>query len=338
MNETAPLISIVMPAYNAEPYIAEAIESVLVQTLSDWELIIVNDGSNDNTVAVVEGFTDPRVKLINQENKGCYYARNVGLKKARGKYIGLLDADDWYEPFHLELTTDFMEMYTECSLVGTNYYLVDSAGHKTLGCNKDEILGRSGDGVISDYFSAAIRNRCFPITNCAVFRKEKIEELGEFDESFLMGGDHEFWTRWAMRSNFGYIDMPTCYYREDTPGSVRKNLERSIRMRLKAWKKLTSMEPRQLPCWSSYSRFRSHRIFRMVCLTIATGYFKEMKEFAAIWPASPRHCLWWMGKMLAMLPGFCHRAMHSMMWRFEFVRYRQGKPTDTEDQKKSGSS
>ncbi|MDW8106404.1 MAG: glycosyltransferase family 2 protein [Armatimonadota bacterium] len=99
-----PLVSILTPAYKAEPYIGQAIESVLAQTMPDWELIIVEDCSPDNTAQVVEQYLgDPRIKLIrNEQNLGECGARNRALDVARGEWITLLDADDWYEPQRLE--------------------------------------------------------------------------------------------------------------------------------------------------------------------------------------------------------------------------------------------
>ncbi|MCS6922783.1 MAG: glycosyltransferase [Fimbriimonadales bacterium] len=99
-----PLVSILTPAYKAEPYIGQAIESVLAQTMPDWELIIVEDCSPDNTAQVVEQYLgDPRIKLIrNEQNLGECGSRNRALDVARGEWIALLDADDWYEPNRLE--------------------------------------------------------------------------------------------------------------------------------------------------------------------------------------------------------------------------------------------
>jgi succinoglycan biosynthesis protein ExoO len=106
-----PLVSILTPAYKAEPYIGQAIESVLAQTMPDWELIIVEDCSPDNTAQVVERYLDdPRITLIhNEQNLGANGSRNRALEVAQGKWIALLDADDWYEPQRLERLVQFAE-------------------------------------------------------------------------------------------------------------------------------------------------------------------------------------------------------------------------------------
>lgn len=103
-----PAVSVIIPAYNAARYLKNAVASVLFQTFKDWELLIVDDGSTDDTQAVVNSFTDPRIKYIRQENAGVASARNVGLGQAAGRYIAFLDADDIWIRNKLELQMAFM--------------------------------------------------------------------------------------------------------------------------------------------------------------------------------------------------------------------------------------
>ncbi len=106
-----PKVSIITPTYNVEPYIAQCIESVLAQTLTDWEMILVDDASTDGTVAVIERYLgDPRLKLFrNETNQGAGYTRNRCLDEATGEWIAILDSDDWYEPNRLERLVQFAE-------------------------------------------------------------------------------------------------------------------------------------------------------------------------------------------------------------------------------------
>jgi len=106
------LVSIIMPTFNRADTIKRAIRSVQSQTFTDWELIVVDDGSTDNTVALIEG-CDPRLKLIRQENRGTAGARNAGLRAAAGSYIAFLDSDDEWLPHHLELCVGFLEAFPE---------------------------------------------------------------------------------------------------------------------------------------------------------------------------------------------------------------------------------
>lgn len=318
------LVTVVMPAYNAAPWIGDAIDSVLAQTLPDWELIVVNDGSTDGTEDIVRKYDDPRIRLISQQNGGPSSARNAGISLARGKYISLLDADDWYAEGHLAKTTEFLERHPECALVGTNYSLVKRGGEVQVGCRPNEILGRPGDGIVPDFFKVATRNRSFPVTCGMVFRSDLLASMGVFDESLDGAEDQEFQVRWAMRAKCGYIDDRLGYYRSYTPGSVRKDLGMTIRMRVRMWEKLVRMEPQVSLCRRSYARFRSFYMFRLVALAVATGFFDEAKAAAAVWPRSPGHLHWWMGQALVCLPRVCQQALHVVLRRFRFVRSRQG--------------
>jgi glycosyltransferase involved in cell wall biosynthesis len=105
-----PLVSVIMPTFNRADTIRRAIRSVQAQTFTDWELIVVDDGSTDNTVAMIEG-CDPRLKLIRQENQGTAGARNAGLSASAGSYIAFLDSDDEWLPHHLELCVSFLEAF-----------------------------------------------------------------------------------------------------------------------------------------------------------------------------------------------------------------------------------
>jgi glycosyltransferase involved in cell wall biosynthesis len=324
-----PLVTVVIPAYNAEPWIGEAIESVIEQQLESWELIVVDDGSNDNTVAVVQGYGDPRIRVLTQETqialregfKGPSRTRNVGFRAARGRYIALLDADDWFEKRHLLLTTEFLEQHPECSLVTTNYHFVKSDGTRELGMAPGEVLGRPGDGVIDDFFDFPKGNRTFPITCGVVIRRRLLSDFGPFDESFTIAEDLEFWIRWALGSSFGYIDEPTSCYRIDVPGSNRKDLSLSIRMRRRVWQKLTASEDRTNPRWPSYAKFRSQCMFRLTAKAVATDNYDEATILSSIWPRSPGHIYWWLGRSLALMPRPIKDVMRGIVEKMGILEY-----------------
>ena len=110
-------VSIIVPAYNAEKYISDTIQSVLDQTFQNWELIIINDGSKDQTAEIVSGFIDERIKLFEQENGGVSVARNTGLEYAKGQYVTFLDADDILPSHSLEARVDYLESNPDVDLV-----------------------------------------------------------------------------------------------------------------------------------------------------------------------------------------------------------------------------
>src|SRR6185312_13756108 len=130
MSAAAPLASIIMPAYNRADTIQRAVRSAQAQTVTDWELIVVDDGSTDGTGALVPP-DDPRVRLIRQENQGFVGARNTGLRAAQGRYIAFLDSDDEWMPHHLELCVGFLEAFPEERFVATEL-LEDFGGGRRI--------------------------------------------------------------------------------------------------------------------------------------------------------------------------------------------------------------
>ena len=122
-------ITVLMPAYNASNYIGEAIESVLKQTFSDFELLIIDDGSTDNTAEIVQGFKDSRIVFIQQKNAGIALALNAGLQAARAEYIARFDADDICYPNRLEMQYEFMMNNPGYIVVGSDVDYVDADGN-----------------------------------------------------------------------------------------------------------------------------------------------------------------------------------------------------------------
>lgn len=127
------LVSIITPLYNGEKYVAQTIESVLAQTYTDWEMIVVNDGSKDRSEEIVQAYAekDPRIKLFSQPNGGSASARNNGIRRAAGQYIALLDADDLWEPFFLEAQLALMKEKNAILVYGS-HKRIDENGQECL--------------------------------------------------------------------------------------------------------------------------------------------------------------------------------------------------------------
>ena len=124
-NNRNPKVSVVMSVYNGEKYLKEAIDSILNQTYKDFEFIIVNDGSTDESLEIIKSYNDPRIVLIRQENKGLATALNEGIKIAKGEYIARMDADDISEPERFKKEYKFMHVHDECVALGTNAIIID---------------------------------------------------------------------------------------------------------------------------------------------------------------------------------------------------------------------
>jgi glycosyltransferase involved in cell wall biosynthesis len=204
------LVSVMMPAYNAEDYIGSAIESVLVQSYPHWELIIVDDGSKDRTAEIAAGYADPRIRLIRQPNQGEAAARNTALEHTQGALIAFLDADDLFLPEHLEATVDFLQAHAEFDAVYTDGYHIDERGNRL-----PPLSARRRGPFAGWIFEELVRaSDVIGPPGCIVLRAKPVfEEALRFDPQIVIGPDWDFVTRYAENHPFGYLDRPTYLYR-----------------------------------------------------------------------------------------------------------------------------
>ena len=180
-------ITVLMPAYNVEKYIREAIDSVLRQTFTEFELLIVNDGSVDGTERIIRSYPDPRISLITQSNQGVSAALNTGLKQARGKYIARFDADDICYPERLREQFDFMEQHPEYVMIGTDADYMDKNGEYLL---RYENIGHTHEEILS-----RIRIYCPFVHSSVFYRKQIVLGLGGYDEKAHTFEDWLLWTK-----------------------------------------------------------------------------------------------------------------------------------------------
>lgn len=186
--------SIVIPLYNKVAYIGRAIESVLGQTVEDFELIVVDDGSTDTSADVVSSFQDDRVRLIQQENRGVASARNKGIASARCDFICLLDADDVWEPWFLEEIKELISADLNALLFSTAFKVKERDGHHLsyLQNGLANALDRNGR---LDYLACLAQSK-FPISSSSVcIHRRAFESVGCFDASLKIGEDIDMWSR-----------------------------------------------------------------------------------------------------------------------------------------------
>lgn len=196
---TAQRLTVFMPAFNAEKYIGEAIGSILNQSYEDFELLIIDDGSTDGTVTIIESFNDGRIRLLlNGDNKGLTYTRNKGLREAKGELLAILDADDWAYPNRLELQMSFMSANPEIALCGGQAILMDENG-------KD--MGHYQVPQGSAYVRENMLFRNIFINPSCMFRVSKIKDLGGYRD-FAPAEDFDLSIRIAEHYtmfNFGEV-------------------------------------------------------------------------------------------------------------------------------------
>ena len=206
-----PKISVVMPVYNGERFLEQAIDSLLAQSFQDWELIVVDDGSTDRTSQILERYTDPRFKLFRQSNRGEAGARNTGLKHMTGEYMAFLDADDVYLPNALQDLSSYLDDHPALDVVFSDGYICDQ---------QDRELMRLTE-VRPGIFTGNILNPLVTtpsVITVPVCTLTRIAIVRQYDLSFdekdnLIGTDWDFWIRLAVHAKFGYLDKLTCRYR-----------------------------------------------------------------------------------------------------------------------------
>jgi len=210
INVGTPAVSIMMPAYNAERYVARAIESVFAQSFSDWELVIVDDGSTDRTAAIAASYQDARIIVVHKVNGGEASARNVALGAMHGEYVAFLDADDEWLPGHLATAAAYLGAHTEHAGVYSDGY------HVTVDGRRLNLLStRRRPPVTGRVFDEAVRGPdLFGPPVCVVLRRQPIvRHRLAFDEDIVIGPDWDFFVRFAEVGTFGYVGRPTCLYR-----------------------------------------------------------------------------------------------------------------------------
>lgn len=210
MSEQSGLVSVMMPAYNAAQYIEEAITSLLAQSYVSWELIVVNDGSTDATAEVAGRFADPRIRLFNKTNGGESSARNVALDHARGEFIAFLDADDAYEPNHLDLAVAFLRAHPECDAVYTDGTHLDEHGTRLTSLQSR----RRGPFEGALYEQIVLASDVFGPPGCVVLRHGPVASRQlRYDPRIVIGPDWDFFIRYADRARFGYLADRSYLYR-----------------------------------------------------------------------------------------------------------------------------
>lgn len=223
-NLTLPLVSVCMPAYNAEKYIAEAIQSVLNQTYANWELIIVNDGSTDNTKLVVETqLNDDRIQLININNSGAASARNIAYRASKGKYIKFLDSDDLINPKMVEAQVALIE--NENSIISATWGRFYNNNLSTFRLNPEDCWQTlTPVGWICTSWKNA---RSMTTPGIFLIPKKLIEKAGLWDESLSLLDDMEYFTKTILAAEkVIFSNTSILYYRSGNQGSLSAQISK----------------------------------------------------------------------------------------------------------------
>jgi glycosyltransferase involved in cell wall biosynthesis len=200
-----PLISVIIPSYNAEKTIKETIQSVLNQTWQDFELLIINDGSQDATLEVIESIQDPRIKIFSYPNAGSSASRNRGIAIAKGEYISFIDADDLWTADKLEAQYKALQENSQAAVAYSWTDHIDESGQFLRSGPQQSFTGDVYARLLLEDF---IGNGSNPL-----IRAQAFAEVGDFDESLAHSEDWDLWLRLAARYHFVAVPSPQILYR-----------------------------------------------------------------------------------------------------------------------------
>ncbi len=216
-------VSVIMPVYNSEKYVAEAIQSVLNQTSRDFELIIVNDASPDNSDKIIKKFKDKRIRYFKHKtNKGKCHSNNFGIKKARGKYLMIFDSDDIMINYKIEVLAKALDLNPGAGLVYSDAWVMNEKGRITGPYSVPLASPRKITGSFRDnkYNAGKMLQRDYIPQGSTMFTKKAIRNVGLFDEEIRVGEDWDMWLRIAEKFKAFYVPVPTYLYRQRKGGLI----------------------------------------------------------------------------------------------------------------------
>lgn len=314
-----PQISVVMPLYNKEKEVERAIQSVLNQTVSDFELIVVNDGSTDNSPKEVQGIKDHRIRLINQVNSGVSAARNRGVEEAQSDLIAFLDADDEWMPDFLETIFRLRDKFPACDVFATNY-LYRSVDGTLMRPIIRGLPASNWEGIFENYFAVASKSDP-PICSSAVaISKKAITFVGCFPVGITAGEDLITWAKLALRFPIAYCSIPKAIFTlraslsgkptrlPDNEDLVGRSLENLLSEVPKVW--LKDFEE-YIALW--------HKMRAACFLRLGDG-FEAKHEIAKMRRFSKRKLLWGIYAVCAYAPSSISMEIIKILNRLKALR------------------
>jgi len=292
-------VSVIIPTYNYAAYIGKAVDSVLAQTYPDIEILVVDDGSTDNTKDVLQKYGDKLV-YIQQNNQGAAAARNLGLEEAKGGYICFLDADDTYYPDNIAEKVSFLEAQHSLDWCYSNWVWVDDVGQEIMRGDEPEV-SLAHIKAQGDVLALALQGYRLG-TNVFMFRKVLVDKIQGFDVRLKVLEDYDYYLRAAALGKLGYIDKVLCaiYQHDDSLGT---GCDKAVayRNRLRMHKKMQHMfgETLQQPAVLKAWRKQQADLYRnLATIMLAQGYLRRAKVFLGVSLANDCRqwgalLLWW---------------------------------------------
>lgn len=216
--------SVVIPLYNKGIHIADTLESVLAQTFQDFEVLVVDDGSTDDSLSRAESISSPKIQIFRQKNQGVSVARNVGIENAKGEYIAFLDADDMWHPEYLETIDRLVQKYPQSDIFVTAYEVLMGNGKKNISAQLTP-----EDGCLDSYWATLNHKYDFVWTSATTIRREALINAGMFKPGEMIGQDLDMWARVARKN-------PKVAYSSRLCVTYNRNAKENARSRVRiAW-------------------------------------------------------------------------------------------------------
>lgn len=242
-----PLVSIIIPSYNSSKFLSETIDSVIAQSYGNWELIIVDDGSTDDTSHLVKRYlNDVRIKYLYQENSGVSAARNYGYQNSKGDFVAFLDSDDVWLPESIEKKYTYLHEHADCGIVFGKMQIIDQDSKL-----RKEILDAREGHILKELL---LWKTMLPSPSSILVRRSVIEIVGLFEEKLSTAADQDFYFRCSAKYKIGKVNSVCGYYRVHT-SNMSKNTGLFEKDHLLVYKRA-----------EEFGLFKSH-IFKRICFS-----------------------------------------------------------------------
>jgi glycosyltransferase involved in cell wall biosynthesis len=272
-----PLVSVVIPTYNRSGYVVEALDSVLRQTYPNYEVVVVDDGSTDDTCEVLKPYSG-HIRYVRQENLGAGAARNLGVSQARGEYVAFLDSDDMWEPEFLAATMEAFKKFPEARMVTTNFKVINAEG--------ETVVAKIGKRSPNSFFTTAgLLDEDWRTIGMPVAHRESLVSAGKFKE-WKVGEDVNMWLRFSLRFPIAHVPRCLQIHRYHKENDAIENYVAFVEQDILSLKKFVEehasliLDKNHPPCLHRMVTY-VHR--NRVYLHLCNGRLKEAR--ACLWPA-----------------------------------------------------
>ncbi len=225
--QNPPILSVLMPVFNGREFLRPAIDSVLSQTFSDFELIIVNDGSTDDTQSIIDSYSDPRIVAVNQVNQGVARALNNGLDIARGRYVRRHDADDVSTPDSFRIQIDFLEARPEYVMVCNQEAFMTASGMIAWHHRVPNASFFNDQPFVDLDFKHFATDRSSPVVHgTACYRREEVIGIGKYRTEFIVAEDNDLWLRLLEKYKIAVLNQCTYFMRLHGSSATQRHASR----------------------------------------------------------------------------------------------------------------